>query len=200
MNIRPRTAPAMMSLAVAMAAMLLLFAAMYVLFTEAALSGGTFNPGSIDLKVRDNDEAWADSVTATWMSASMKPGDELPFTVPYINLENAGAMTAGSLDISAVNSVTGPNAVGALDMGRYMEITRIEYSDSVPTMNLLNYITDVNGNGWKDLDDLQQAAITGLPAPVGIGGFSMGLRFRPEAGNAFQGESLTTNITFTLNQ
>lgn len=191
----------MMSSAAIIVAVLLICAGTYSYFSDTAFSGGnTMSAGTIDLKVRDNDEPWGDSVAATWTSMNMKPGEDLPFTVPLVNLKNVGTLEAGSLEVSAANSVPGQAGMPADDMDKFMQITRMDYSDTIPAMNLLPLISDINGNGWIDLDDLEQGGITGLPVPVGVGDFSMGFRFRPEAGNAFQGMTLVTTVTFTLRQ
>lgn len=190
----------MSSLAI-IAAALLIGGGTYSYFSDSALSGGNiFTAGNIDLKVKDNDQPWGDSVSATWTSTNMKPGDELPFSIPQVEMKNIGSLPASSLDISASNSVPGYTGTPADDMDKYMQITRMEYSDTIPTMDLVTHTSDVNGNGWIDLDDLEQGGITGLPAPVGIGCLSMDLRFRPEAGNAFQGMTLVTSVTLTLRQ
>lgn len=179
----------------------------YAFLGDTALSdANTFDAGKIDLKIKDNDESLSDNISATWTSTNMKPGDDLPFTIPLLNLKNVGLLTASTLDISASSAVLGQAGQSADDMDKFMEITRMDYDDFFPTMNLLNYLSDFNGNGWKDLDDLEhrgpagEPAILGRPAPAGVGGYSMDLRFRPEAGNAFQGMTLVTGFTFTLNQ
>lgn len=133
-------------------------------------------------------------------------GDALPFGIPLVNLINVGLLTASTVDISASSMVPGQTGQPADDMDKFMEITRMDYNDSFPTMNLLNYLSDFNSNGWKDLDDLEhrgpggEPALLGLPAPAGSGAYGMDLRFRPEAGNTFQGMTLVTDFIFTLNQ
>ncbi len=190
----------LMSTAAIIVASLLLIGSTYAYFSDSATSGGSFDAGSIDTKIKDNDEAWGDSVSVTWSSYNMKPGDELPFAVPTVNIKNVGTVSAATLDIGASNSVPGHIGEPAENMDRFMEIRRMEYTDGIPTVNLLDHIVDYNVNGWKDLDDLENASALGMPAPVGVGDFSMDLRFRPEADGTFQGMMLVVDFHFRLNQ
>lgn len=52
-------------------------------------SGNTFSAGTLDLKIRDQDEDWGDGVTATWTATDMKPGDEWDFRIPLVQLQES---------------------------------------------------------------------------------------------------------------
>lgn len=173
--------------------------------TEAS-SGNTFTAGGFDLKIKDNDEPWGDGVAATWTMSNMKPGDELTGSIEQIELKNAGTVAASTLDITVINTVIDPpgpesdTEEGTTDMDWVMEITWMEYEDGGGVIDCLPLFDDFNGNGWKDLEDLENDPIIGLPAPVGTGRFQLGLRFRPEADNDYQGDTLISDFVFTLNQ
>ena len=72
-----------------------------------------------------------------------------------------------------------------------------------PVSGLVNG-NDANGNGFADLQDLNNDPI--LNAGVGLDGgeqkpFVLAVQLDgPTTGNEFQGASLTTDIVFTLNQ
>lgn len=168
--------------------------------------GNTLATGTIDLKIKDNNEPWGDGVTATWTIDDMKPGQEFPSLIEQIELKNGGTLTASTLDITVACSVVDPpgpesdTEEGTTDLDTMMELTCLEYEDGFPMIDLLPLFDDVNGNGWKDLDDLERDPIVGVPAPIGTGHFQLGFRFRPEADNDYQGDRLVSDFIFTLNQ
>lgn len=176
------------------------------LFTDSESStGNTFTAGNINLQLKDNDEVWGDGVTATWHATNMSPGDELNFDIEQIELRNMGSIPGTTVDITVQNSVIdppGPNSdteEGTTDMDKVMEITWMEYEDG-SVHNVLSHISDVNGNGYKDLDDLEAAGVSGLGAMTGTGRFQMHLRFHPDADNDYQGDTLVCDVIFTINQ
>jgi len=73
-------------------------------------------------------------------------------------------------------------------------------------------ITDVNGNGWVDLDDLSQTTLDDLPAPEAINldapdylnycqlDMTVYLMDTGDPQNEFQGDVIDMTITVTLNQ
>lgn len=114
-------------------------------------------------------------------------------------------MAGDYIEISCSNAVHDPlgpesdTEEGKTDMDWAMEITIMTYNGS----NLLDELLDNNGNDIKDLDDLEAQGFNNLPPPlpnaVGSYSFTMALRFHPTLGdNDYQGDILTTTITFTL--
>lgn len=185
----------------------LVIASTWAVFSDTETSSGnTFTTGGLDLKLKDNNEPWGDGVTATWTMSNMKPGDELAGAIEEVGLKNVGSVPASTLDITAINTVIDPpgpesdTEEGTTDMDRVMEITWMEYEDGAGVIYCLLLFDDLNGNGWKDLDDLENDPIIGIPAPVGTGRFQLGLKFRPEADNDYQGDTLVSDFVFTLNQ
>ncbi|MDI6640203.1 MAG: TasA family protein [Methanocellales archaeon] len=172
-------------------------------------TGNTFTAGTMDLKVSDWDEPFGDGVTATWTISNMKPGDIIG---GWISLQNFGSIEADHVEIKCSNSVTDPpgpesdTEEGTTDMDEAMEIIWLTYDNS----NLLTTLTDLNGNGIKDLDDFENRNegkgfddVTPVPAANRgtTGLFVMWLKFNETlADNDYQGDTLTTTITFTLNQ
>lgn len=178
----------------------------YALFSDTETStGNTFTAGTLDLKVSDRDEGYVDGVTATWTASDMKPGTIIP---PYsMSLQNWGTVAGDHIEISCSNVVTDPEGPesdteeGTTDMDWVMEITIMTYNGT----NLLGNLLDNNGNSIKDLDDFEAQGFDNLSPPLpnaqGSYSFTMALRFYPTlADNDYQGDILTTTITFTLNQ
>jgi len=186
-------------------------AGIYAYFTDTETStGNTFTAGTLDLKVGDWNEDYGDGVTATWTLSSMKPGDTIG---PYsVFLRNFGSIEADHIEIKCSNTVTDPpgpesdTEEGTTDMDKAVEITMLAYNGT----NLLDILTDFNDNGIKDLDDFEnwnagQGFDNITPVPAANQGttrtFTMALRFHPTlADNDYQGDILTTTVTFTLNQ
>jgi predicted ribosomally synthesized peptide with SipW-like signal peptide len=186
-------------------------AGIWAYFSDTETStGNVFTAGTLDLKVGDWNEDYGDGVTATWTLSNMKPGDTIG---PYsVFLRNFGSIEADHIEIKCTNTVTDPpgpesdTEEGTTDMDKAMEITILAYNGN----NLLNTLTDLNGNGIIDLDDFEnsnegQGFDNITPVPAANQGttrtFTMALKFHPTlADNDYQGDILTTTITFTLNQ
>ena len=80
-----------------------------------------------------------------------------------------------------------------------MEITVLTYDGA----DVLPQVTDANGNGIKDLDDLETAGLDDLAlADTGVDHpLAMTVRFNPLLTvGEHQGDSATTTLTVTLNQ
>jgi len=187
----------------------------FAYFGDAETSiGNAFTAGTLDLKVSDTNEGYGDGVSATWTMSNMQPGVDTvgPYTV---SLQNSGSLAGNHVEISFSHSIddtpdvesdTNPDSVPA-DMAEWIEITSMSYSGS----DFATGYTDANGNGFFDLDDVTwpaYAAEGGIldnhPAPAPNNGgtrtFTMALRFNAGATKDIQGDTLTTVVTFTLNQ
>ena len=158
-------------------------------------SGNTFSAGTLDLKLSDSDESVADDVTATWSGNNMAPGGTP--VVGTVQLRNSGSIPADHIEVTASNNCSEP------DMDSYLEIVSASYDGG----GIWGMINDNNGNGYKDLDDLEQpdGSNTGLDnlllADLGIDHpFSLQVRLHPSTPNNYQGKSCTTTFTFVLNQ
>ena len=69
-------------------------------------AGNTLTAGTLDLKIRDQDEFYRDGVTATWMATDVKPGNEYAFLVPFVQLTKTfGSIDADHLEITCDYSV-----------------------------------------------------------------------------------------------
>lgn len=167
-------------------------------------SANTFTAGTLDLKLDGIDD-----LTANWTMPNMAPGDSVSASIA---LTNTGTLIADHVEVNPVaNAITdaAPIAESALD--KYMQITAASYDGddllTAPGKNLI----DSNGNGYIDLDDLENAANAGeggqldnLSAPASSEGstkiLAMTVKFRTDAPNDLQGDSDTMSMAFTLNQ
>ncbi len=172
---------------------------------EGINKGNTFANSPLDLQVRDQNEPWGDGVSATWVVDDMKPGDVSEMNSVY--LRNISIAEADYVKITVANIITDPNNEESdthyptdNDMDKWMEIAEIYYSGD----NILTELNDHNGNGWKDLDDLEFQGLDDLDPPLPDLGdmkiFTMQLKFRQEADNVFQGDVLESEFTFWLIQ
>ena len=168
-------------------------------FTDTETSvGNELTAGILDLKTDD-----ADGVSETLYATNLAPGDTVgPST---IQLKNSGSVDGSSLDIafSYVESDGSRNLVNksADDTAAMMEVTTLSYGGS----DLLGSVTNSNGNGYVDIEDLKNEDLTGqsginAPPATNTKDFEIAIQLRSETGNDFQADGITMTITFTLNQ
>lgn len=187
----------------------------YAWFQDAERStGNNFRAGTLDLKVSDGDEGFGEGVTATWSMTKMIPG--VTYLKPFsVTLQNSGTIAANHVEISfshslnelpQVESDTKHNSLPG-EMARWIEITAMTYDN----VNLFNTLIDVNENEFLDLEDItlgvnsmEGGHLDNLLAPPpntnGSRTLTMALKFNAGATNDIQGDTLTTTVTFTLNQ
>lgn len=176
-------------------------------FSDTGISSAnTFTAGTLDLKMNT-----LDNTTANWTMPNIAPGDSVSASIA---LTNTGTLTASHVEINPVANVitdAAPAAANALD--KYLQITTATYNgdDLLSAGDGGKNLNDANGNGWIDLDDLENAVNAGeggqldnLTAPASGGAdtktLSMTVTFRTSAPNDLQGDSDTMSMTFTLNQ
>lgn len=167
---------------------------------QGEVKGNVFSTGTLKLQLADGDESAAGETTATWNIAAGAPGDEVSGT---LNVQNAGTVVGDHIEISTSNTVTeavaAPGSTATTPLDTVLEITSLTYDGG----NILSAVSDANGNGIKDLDDLEAAvlddlALTNLSVNHPL---VMTVRFNPVLTVAeHQGDSVTTTLTVTLNQ
>lgn len=169
----------------------------------------------IDLKLKNRGGKWQDSVTKTWEIEDAMP-DDWP-SCRWIRLKNVGNIEAKFLDISLENkneelgseeSDTLPGSAEGMD--EYVEITRLRYGNAwFLRENLKKKLSDSNGNGFIDLDDLEAQGFDNLSPPCiksqkpsnfacRIKQLSICLRLHLTTPNDYQGDRVISDITFTL--
>ncbi len=131
--------------------------ATFAFFSDAGSStDNVFNSGTLVMALSDDNETNEVNVSGTWGLASA-PGDT--FTGDLL-IKNTGSVPANHIELKFANvvtdSVTPPGNDGSTAMDTVIEITLFEWdSDGDGTTDVTIPITDINGNGIKDLDDLE---------------------------------------------
>jgi spore coat-associated protein N len=184
-------------------------------FRDEESSTASVQAGTFDLKLADSDEGFGengDSVSGELTLPNAKPGETFSGS---IQLQNTGSVEADHVELGFSYDETesdGPNGSdegdtkpgSATGMAKQFEVTTLFYDE-----NLQNDLSDANGNGRTDIDDLSspknEGALDNLaPAPSANGGtksLSVGFRFADDpANNDYQGDELTVTITFALHQ
>jgi len=177
-------------------------------------SGNTFAAGTLDLKLSDTNETNTDNVTVTWSGSAMTPGGST--VTGNLLVRNIGNPAADHVHFTVGNTITeassGVGTSSASPMDRNLQITALSFDGS----SVLTYLTDVNGNGWIDLDDWEQTASPGLGDHDGSlvpshgtlpltdlstdHTLSMTAQLNSVSPDANQGDSVASVITATLHQ
>jgi predicted ribosomally synthesized peptide with SipW-like signal peptide len=192
--------------------------------------GNTFIAGTLGLEIKDNStwdpDPWGHGVDQTWLMDLMVPGES--WVTNYIALRETGTIPADHVEISFTSTIdeqtnppglnpmesdTNPDSVAG-DLAKWLEVTSMLFSGVDLKCKITGGSTpgwDFNGNGWLDLDDLANSpAIAGVNGPLdnldpphltgGEGSLHVTVMFHAGATNDIQGDTLTTTVTFTLNQ
>ena len=159
-------------------------------------TGNLLAAGTLDLKTDD-----VDGVTQTLYASNLKPGDIVSGS---ITLKNAGTVAGSTLDLAfsyleSDDIILNPADMTADETAAVIEVTTLDYGGS----SLLgNFGDSGNTNGYRDIQDLKNADLTGQ---TGIDAsatkdFTITVQFRGDASHDFQSDGINITITFTLNQ
>ncbi len=151
--------------------------------------------GTLDLKTND-----ADGISQTLFATNLRPGSEIgPET---IFLKNAGSINASSIEfvfsLIEADADRNPVNISAVDTAGQIEVTTLTYNGT----DILGNISDSNGNGYKDIDDLAHTSMTGY-AGIGAGSvnpFTIGIKLKDSTPGTFQGDGIEITMTFILSQ
>jgi predicted ribosomally synthesized peptide with SipW-like signal peptide len=177
-------------------------------------TGNTFQAGTLDLKLSDDDQTDLDTVTVTWAGNGMLPGGA--GVAATLNLKNVGSPAADHVHFSLANNITEDESLaGAGDsdpITNYLQVTSLTY-DGTDILNF-NLIPDDNGNGYIDLADMEAAgqigASTGLltddPPKLALDDLNndhslvMTVALNSDSPDENQGDLNTMAVTATLHQ
>lgn len=177
-------------------------------------TGNTFQAGTLDLKLSDNNDTDLDTVTVTWAGAGMLPGGAGASAT--LNLKNVGSPAADHVHFSVVNNITEDATLagaGSTDLiTKHLEVTSLTYDNT----NILNFnlIPDSNANNYFDLADLAAAGQIGMstglltdnPPKLVLNNLNsnhplvMTVRLNSDSPNENQGDLNTMTVTATLHQ
>ena len=192
------------------AALALVGGATFAFFSDSGTSSGNvFGSGSIDLKLGNGETAASDSVTATIGQANMIPGGTP--VLATLNLMNSGTIAANHVDIVVTDVLTQagspPGSVTTNPMDKYLKLTTLTYDPGTGPVDLLPSITNGNGNGFVDLEDLKNNNLTagdlqnlGLAETDVDHPLVIGVQLEGTAPNDVQGDSVDVTLAVTLDQ
>lgn len=181
----------LMSVLVIVAVVAGVSAVTFAFFSDQGTStDNVFGAGTIILKLSNNDITYSDNVTATIGGSNMVPGDTFNGT---LYLQNTGSHEANHVDIAIVDT----NTPASPNLDKVLKLTTLTYGAT----DLLATLPDNNANGYKDLADLATADLSALTlTDFNVHTLTIAGEFDSNAGNEYQGGSVTTNWTITLNQ
>ncbi len=183
-----------------LASLALIGGATFAYFSDVGASNNNvFGAGTFDLKLTNNNEPALDNVSATWNGSDMAPGGAIVSAT--LNLKNSGTVAGHHVHLKATNTISDSgNDENLGPMSRHLKITTLTYDGN----DVLSSVTDKNGNGQPDLEDLQTAGdgiIIGSLTDTGSDHpLVMGVQLDSEANNTYQGDSVTSVFTVTLHQ
>lgn len=181
-----------LSSATVVASLAIISAATFAYFSDQGTSSdNVFASGTLILKLSDNNETAQDNVASSFGGTDLAPGASAS---GQLKLKNTGTVAANHAEVALVN--TNSDTTNPLD--KVLELTTLNYDGS----SVLSQVTDSNANGWKDLDDLEASgldnlALTDLNTDHNL---DLVVTFRSDAGNEYQGDSVDSDWTVTLNQ
>lgn len=192
-----------------LASLALLGGATFAFFSDVGTSSeNIFNSGTLDMQLTDDDQGPTDDVSGTWGLASA-PGDTFSGD---LKIKNTGSVPANHIELKFSNVVTDagtpPGSTPTIPIDTVIEITLFEWdSDGDGTTDLTIPITDVNGNGIKDLDDLETQAADDFDDLAFTGTQSADHTLRIEGRlhptmtvDEHQGDSVSMDLDVTMNQ
>lgn len=185
--------------------------ATYAFFSDTGTSSANvFNSGTLNMALSDNNEEDLDNVSGTWGLASA-PGD--PFTAD-LRITNTGSVPANHLELKFTNTVdpadSAPGSTETAPLDTVIEITTFLWDadgDGTPETDLLAGVVNLNGNGIKDLDDLENQVADDFDNLL-FGGTQSADHVLRIAGrlhptltiDEHQGDSVSMNLDVTMNQ
>lgn len=158
-------------------------------------TGNVMSAGTLDLKTDD-----VDGVTQTLFATDLEPGEAVGSE--YITLKNAGSIDSSSLDLSFTyqeNDLGGnPVNMSADDTAAQIEVVTLKYDG----VSLLGSISDTNSNGYRDIEDLKNADLSGQGgiASQASKSFEIAVRSRNVISGDYQGDGISVTMNFDLNQ
>ncbi len=158
----------------------------YAYFNNSAVStNNVFASGNLDLKLANGSASFTDNVTASFGGISLSPGACLPKA--ELKLKNTGTVPGNHIDITAANSNS--------SFAGFLRLESLQYDGGAVSL------TDSNGNGFSDLQDLAAAGILNMPFTDFSGhSLEMTVCLDATAGNPQQGQSSTLDFSILLDQ
>jgi len=200
----------LLSLISSAAMLTLVVGATYAFFSDNSTSNNnTFASGSLNLQLDDSDETTpAESVTGSITATDFAPGQSVS---GFISLHNPGSLPIAEVEMTIDTTETLDGGV-ASDMREVLALTVLE-DDLTPDANcsggtnITSAIDTQVGDGVGSLliSEFDNLGVDIYDAISGIGvgntrNVCFTVTFQSTAGNEYQGDALSSTITFTGNQ
>lgn len=159
---------------------------------QGTSNDNVFAAGTLDLRLSDDTpETDQDNVSASFGGTAMSPGSSV---TGQLRLKNFGTISADHAEVVITNT----NSDGVNPLDKVLELTTLNYD----SLSVLAQLSDSNSNGIIDLDDLEALGLDNLALPnLGTNHpLDLTVRMRSTAGNEYQGDSVDSDWTITLNQ
>lgn len=187
-------------------------------------SGNTFTAGTFDLQLQDANETWSDGVSATWQSPpNWAPGD--PEVVAELEMKDIGSVGADLVAIHAANLSEADNGYNepegsgsANDISNHIYVTWLQYTEGGSYLygNLAPWVATIMGDKTAPLTLNEFATspyslvfwLAGWPPTAdylaangaSVEKIKLGFTFEPNAGNAYQSDTASFDLTVTAVQ
>lgn len=162
---------------------------------QGTSNNNVFGAGTLDLQLSDDTtETDQDNVTASFGGSNLSPGNCT--TTSQLRVKNAGNVAGNHIEIAVVNNVTDVGTDSPLDVDAFLRLDIFNYGGNPIS------VANTNGNGFVDLDDLENNGVDNLALTDTGTNHNIDLRvcLDSSAENAVQGDSVDSDWTITLNQ
>ena len=196
----------LLSSASALSALSLIVGGTYAFFSDEGTSNDNLfsvSATAFDLKLSDDTpETDQDAVTASFGGSNMAPG--VCLGSQELRAKNTGTIAGNHIELKVVNTVTDSGSNSTPDIDAFLRLDTFTYDGT----DLKPSITDVNGNGFKDLNDLENNNVDGSVDLDNLSLTNTGVNhpfvlkacLDATAGNDLPGDSVDSDWTVTLNQ
>ncbi|HLD03752.1 MAG TPA: TasA family protein [Candidatus Dojkabacteria bacterium] len=176
---------------------------------EGTSSGNVFSAGTLDLKLDDKDTAgeFSDDVTASLEFSNMSPGNS---QTGFVSLHNDGSLPIAEVLLGATQPATNDNDGNDLVLSSNLSdvlnltVATDTTSDCVETVEEGDQVVDYTQlSGFSTLTALVNVdydSLPGLPDSTRDYYLCVMATMDPDAGNAYQGDSVTVSLVFTAHQ
>lgn len=172
--------------------------ATYAYFSDQGQSlGNSIQTGTLDLRLSDENETDSNSVTTTF-GGNLAPGQCAPAAT--LHLKNTGTIAANHAQITLTNTVTDVGDNASQDIQNYLKFQTLTFDGA----DKKGAISDGNANSFPDLGDwaMMSDGLDNLPLSDLNTDHPLVIQvcLDSSAPNELQGDSVSTDITVTLNQ
>ena len=170
--------------------------------SQGTSTNNVFAAGTLGLKVDDNDEAAATTISASFGSGALAPGAS---SSGFVSLHNSGTLSIAEVALGA--NETSNNNSGTSDLADVLNMTVKTGDDNTCVSGMVDQTSAINaqigpGSPNLTLAELNTTDYDSLPG-VSVGPdkyVCMTFTMDPSAGDVYQNNSITEDFVFTGHQ